>query len=52
MEATYIKRKKGGRIRIKSGNKGDRVLRSTLGVLTILTFVAFLFFNYAGLELG
>ena len=52
MEAAYIKRKKDGRIHIKSGNKGDRVLRSTLGVLTILTFVAFLFFNYAGLELG
>ncbi|WP_087974877.1 ABC transporter permease subunit [Oceanobacillus rekensis] len=52
MEATYIKRKKDGRIHIKSGNKGDRVLRWTVVILTILTFVAFLFFNYAGLELG
>ncbi|WP_067730929.1 ABC transporter permease subunit [Oceanobacillus damuensis] len=52
MEATYIKRKKDGRINIKWGNKGDRVLRWTLVVLTILTVVSFLFFNYAGLELG
>lgn len=52
MEATYIKRKKDGRIHIKPGNKGDQALRWTLIVLTILTLVAFLFFNYAGLELG
>ena len=30
MEATYIKRKKDGRIHIKSGNKGDQVVRWTL----------------------
>ena len=27
MEATYIKRKKDGRIHIKSGNKGDQVVK-------------------------
>lgn len=52
MEATYIKRKIDGRIQIKSGNKGDRALKWTLVVLTILTVVAFFFFNYTGLELG
>ena len=52
MEATYIKRKKDGRIHIKSGNKVDQVVRWTLIILTVLTIVAFLFFNYAGLELG
>lgn len=51
MEATHIKRKKDGRIHIKSGSKGDRVLKGTLVVLSLLTFVAFFFFNYAGLEL-
>ena len=52
MEATYIKRRKDGRIHIKSGNKGDQAVRWTLLILTLLTVVAFLFFNYAGLELG
>ncbi|MFJ8065382.1 ABC transporter permease subunit [Psychrobacillus sp. NPDC096426] len=52
MVATYINRKKNGQIRIKSGNKGDQVVRWTLLILTILTVVSFLFFNYAGLELG
>ncbi|RLL43825.1 ABC transporter permease subunit [Oceanobacillus piezotolerans] len=52
MEATYIKTKKDGRIVIKSGNKGDRVLKGTIVVLSILTVISFFFFNYAGLELG
>ncbi|WP_428912208.1 ABC transporter permease subunit [Niallia sp. Krafla_26] len=52
MEATYMKRKKDGRIHIKSGNKGDGVIRWTLMILTLLTVVSFLFFNYAGLDLG
>lgn len=52
MEETYIKRKKDGRIRTKSGNKGDQVLRWTLMILTVMTVISFLFFNYAGLELG
>ena len=30
MEATYIRRKKDGRIHIKSGNKGEQVVRWTL----------------------
>ncbi len=52
MEATYIKRKKDGRIHLKSGNRGDRVIGWTVISLAVLTVVAFLFFNYAGLELG
>ena len=52
MEATYIKRKKDGRIHIKSGNKGDQVVRWSIIILAILTVAAFLFFNYTGLELG
>ena len=50
MEATYIRRKKDGRINVKSGNKGDQVVRWTLILLTVLTIVAFIFFNYAGLD--
>lgn len=52
MEAAYIRRNRNGRIHIKSRRKGDRVLRWTVMVLAILTVAAFLFFNYAGLELG
>jgi phosphonate transport system permease protein len=52
MEAVYIKRKKDGRINIKSGNKVDQVIKVTLFLLTILTIVAFMIFNYTGLELG
>lgn len=52
MEATYIRRKKDGRIHLKSGNKGERVIRGVLILLTILTIMAFIFFNYSGLELS
>ncbi len=52
MEATYIRRKNDGRINIKSGNKVDQVVRWTLILLTVLTIVAFIFFNYAGLDLS
>ena len=52
MEATYIRRKKDGRINVKSGNKVDQVVRWTLILLTALTIVAFIFFNYAGLDLS
>ncbi|KKK40023.1 phosphonate ABC transporter permease [Mesobacillus campisalis] len=52
MEAAYIKRKADGRIHIKSGSKGDQAVRWTIITLAVLTVVAFLFFNYAGLELG
>lgn len=51
MEATYMRRKKDGRINIKSGNKGNRVILWTIITLTVSTIVAFLFFNYAGLDL-
>ncbi|TQR20575.1 ABC transporter permease subunit [Psychrobacillus vulpis] len=50
--ATYIKRKSNGQITIKSGNKVERVIRWTLILLTLLTVVAFMFFNYAGLDLA
>jgi phosphonate transport system permease protein len=52
MEATYIRRKKDGCINIKSGNKGERVMRGVVILFTILTIMAFTFFNYEGLELG
>lgn len=52
MEASYIRRNKDGRIHIKSGSKGDQVVRWTLIILLVLTVVGFLLFNYTGLELG
>lgn len=53
MEATtYIKRTHDGRITIKSGNKVERVMSGTLTVLTALTIMAFIFFDYTGLDLG
>ena len=52
MEATYIRRKKNGRIQLRPGNKGDQVITWTVITLTVLTIVAFIFFNYAGLDLG
>lgn len=51
METTYIKRKKNGQIDIKSKNKVDQVLKWTLIILTILTIVAFMFFDYTGFNL-
>ncbi|KQL37201.1 ABC transporter permease subunit [Psychrobacillus sp. FJAT-21963] len=52
MEASYIRRTKDGRIHIKSGSKGDQVVRWTLLILLVLTVVGFLLFNYTGLDLG
>lgn len=53
MEATtYIKRRPDGRISLKSGNKVQLVMSATLIILTVLTVVAFLFFNYTGLDFG
>lgn len=49
---TYIKRTHDGRITIKSGNKVERVMSWTLTVLTALTVMAFIFFDYTGLDLG
>lgn len=54
MEATttYIKRKANGRITIKSGNRVEQVMRWTIIILSVLTILAFMFFNYAGLDLA
>lgn len=45
-----IKRKRNGRINIKSGNKVDQVVKWTIWVLAILTVVSFFFFDYTGLQ--
>ncbi|MEK4484245.1 phosphonate ABC transporter, permease protein PhnE [Psychrobacillus sp. FSL H8-0484] len=50
--STYIKRKSDGRISLKSGNKVERVMKWTILLLTALTILAFLFFNYTGLDLA
>lgn len=52
MEATYMRRKKDGRINIASGNKSQKIMRSVILLFTILTIMAFIFFNYTGLELS
>ncbi|WP_243297097.1 ABC transporter permease subunit [Bacillus litorisediminis] len=52
METIYIKRNKNGRINIKSGNRVNQVINWTIIILTLLTIIAFFFFNYTGLELG
>lgn len=49
---TYKKKARDGRITIKSGNKAEHVMSGTLAVLTALTILAFLFFDYTGLDLG
>lgn len=53
MEATttLIKRRADGKISIKSGNKVERVMKGTILILLVLTILAFMFFNYAGLDL-
>ncbi|MCM3654766.1 ABC transporter permease subunit [Metabacillus litoralis] len=52
MEATYMRRKKDGRINIASGNKSQKIMRSVIFLFTILTIMSFVFFNYTGLELS
>ncbi|MEY8752343.1 ABC transporter permease subunit [Alkalicoccobacillus gibsonii] len=47
----HIKRTRAGKINIKIGNKVDRVLQWTIGVLGLLTILAFFFFDYRGFEL-
>lgn len=47
----YIRKKSNGRISIKSGNKVERVMKATGLVLFALTILAFLSFNYSGLDL-
>ncbi|UOQ94686.1 ABC transporter permease subunit [Halobacillus shinanisalinarum] len=48
---TYIKRKKDGRIHIKSGSKAERVMRWTIVLFIVLTIMAFMFFDYGQLNL-
>lgn len=47
----YIRKKSNGRISIKSGNKVERVMKATGLVLFALTILAFMSFNYSGLDL-
>lgn len=51
-ETTYIRRKANGRITIKSGNKVEQVMSWTIITLSVLTILAFMFFNYNGLDLA
>ncbi|BAC12935.1 phosphonate ABC transporter permease [Oceanobacillus iheyensis HTE831] len=46
-----MRRKRNGQINIKSGNKIDLVVKSTIWILSLLTILAFFFFNYSGLQL-
>ncbi|MFS0752416.1 ABC transporter permease subunit [Oceanobacillus sp. 1P07AA] len=46
-----MRRKRNGKINIKSGNKIDLVVKSTIWILSLLTILAFFFFNYSGLQL-
>ncbi|PIC88515.1 phosphonate ABC transporter permease [Sporosarcina sp. P21c] len=48
---THIKRRSDGRISIKSGNQVQLVMQSTILLLTVLTVIAFLFFDYTGLDI-
>ncbi|MGE6369292.1 phosphonate ABC transporter, permease protein PhnE [Planococcus kocurii] len=52
MEAsTYIKRGASGRIAIKMGSRPERIMKWTVTTLVILTVIAFLLFDYTGLDL-
>lgn len=48
----YIKRRRDGRINLKAGSKSERVMRVTLILFVVLTVMAFLFFDYTGLEVS
>ncbi|PIC82332.1 ABC transporter permease subunit [Sporosarcina sp. P1] len=48
---THIKRRSDGRISIKSGNQVQLVMQLTILLLTVLTIIAFLFFDYTGLDI-
>jgi len=50
-QPTYMKKTKSGKINIKSGNKIDLVIKFTVFILTILTIIAFIIFDYTGLNL-
>ncbi|MFD2924002.1 ABC transporter permease subunit [Halobacillus naozhouensis] len=49
--STYIKRKKDGRIQIKSGSKAERVIRWTIVLFFVLTVMAFTLFDYGQLKI-
>ncbi|MDX8047500.1 ABC transporter permease subunit [Gracilibacillus sp. S3-1-1] len=51
LNTALVKRKKNGKINIKSGNKIDKVVNWTIWILGILTILAFFFFDYTGLNL-
>lgn len=51
VEQSHIKRTRSGRINIKSGNKIELVTKWTIIVLSLLTVMAFFFFDYTGLQL-
>lgn len=48
---SYIKRTRTGRINIKSGNKIELVTKWTIMMLSVLTIMAFFFFDYTGLQI-
>lgn len=48
---THMKRRSDGRISIKSGNQVQLVMQLTILILTVLTVLAFLFFDYTGLDI-
>lgn len=48
---TYIKRTRTGRINIKSGNRIELVTKWTIIMLSVLTIIAFFFFDYTGLQM-
>ncbi|MBN6884930.1 phosphonate transport system permease protein [Cytobacillus horneckiae] len=52
MDSVYVKRNKAGRINIKAGNKVNSVINTTVISLTLLTVIAFLLFDYTGLDIG
>ncbi len=53
MEAsTYIKRRASGQIAIKMGSKSERIIKATVMGLMVLTVLAFLFFDYTGLDVA
>ncbi|PIC76654.1 phosphonate ABC transporter permease [Sporosarcina sp. P19] len=48
---THMKRRSDGRISIKSGNEVQLIMQLTIFILTVLTVLAFLFFDYTGLDI-
>ncbi|GAA0448058.1 ABC transporter permease subunit [Lentibacillus halophilus] len=48
---SHIKRTKRGRITIKSGSKAKRVIQWTILLFIVSTVMAFMFFDYTGLDI-